>query len=87
MNFKGFFKVTGVDAYNFCSIAEGSFDILIESGLKQVDILPVVSIVENAGAIISDWQGNPLDLNSDGHVIAAGDSKLLPKVVEVLNAE
>ena len=34
MNFKGFFKVTGVDAYNFCSIAEGKYDVLIESGLK-----------------------------------------------------
>ena len=39
MKFKGFFKVTGVDAYNFCSIAEGKFDVLIESGLKLVDII------------------------------------------------
>ena len=57
MNFKGFFKVTGVDAYNFCSIAEGNFDVLIESGLKIVDILPILLIVKNSGAIITDWQG------------------------------
>ena len=57
MKFKGFFKVTGVDAYNFCSIAEGKFDILIESGLKIVDILPILLIVQNSGAIITDWQG------------------------------
>tara|TARA_B100001123_G_C15313648_1_gene1025320 strand:- start:1927 stop:2703 length:777 start_codon:yes stop_codon:yes gene_type:complete len=57
MKYKGFFKVTGVDAYNFCSIAEGRFDVLIESGLKAVDILPVILIVENSGAIITDWNG------------------------------
>ena len=57
MSFKGFFKVTGVDAYNFCSIAEGKFDVLIESGLKIVDILPILLIVQNSGAIITDWQG------------------------------
>ena len=57
MNYKGFFKVTGIDAYNFCSIAEGKFDILIESGLKIIDILPLVLIVKNSGAIITDWRG------------------------------
>ena len=57
MNYKGFFKVTGVDAFNFCSIAEGNFDVLIETGLKIVDILPIVLIVKNSGALITDWQG------------------------------
>ena len=71
---KGFFKITGCDAYNFCSIAEGKFDILIESGLKQVDILPVVSIVENAGAIISDWQGKMKFKN--GQVLVSSNNKL-----------
>ena len=46
MNYKGFFKVTGVDALNFCSISEGNFDVLIETGLKLVDIMPIVLIVK-----------------------------------------
>ena len=46
MNYKGFFKVTGVDALNFCSIAEGKYDVLIESGLKIIDIMPIVLIVK-----------------------------------------
>ena len=29
-NFKGFFKITGVDSYNFCSIAEGKLDVYME---------------------------------------------------------
>ena len=45
-----------MDAYNFCLIAEGKVDILIEAGLKPYDILPHLSILENQ-AIISDWKG------------------------------
>jgi fructose-1,6-bisphosphatase/inositol monophosphatase family enzyme len=74
MSFKGFFKVTGVDAYNFCSIAEGKFDILIESGLKIVDILPILLIVKNSGAIITDWQGK--NDFSKGQVLVSPNKKI-----------
>ncbi len=74
MKFKGFFKVTGVDSLNFCSIAEGKFDVLIESGLKEVDILPIYLIVKNSGAIISDWNGG--NNFSKGEVLVSPDSKI-----------
>ena len=35
-DYKHLFKITGIDAYNFCLIAEGKVDILIESGLKNM---------------------------------------------------
>ena len=44
-NYPYFFKISGIDAYNFCLLAEGKIDIIIESGLKQVDILPLVPII------------------------------------------
>ncbi len=74
MNYKGFFKVTGVDALNFCSIAEGNFDVLIETGLKIVDILPITLIVRNSGAYITDWQGNS-DF-SKGEVLVCSNKKI-----------
>jgi len=74
MKFKGFFKVTGVDAYNFCSIAEGKFDVLIESGLKIVDILPIVLIVKNSGAIITDWKGR--SNFKDGKVLVTPNKRI-----------
>jgi len=74
MNYKGFFKVTGVDAYNFCSISEGNFDVLIESGLKIVDILPIVLIVKNSGAIITDWKGG--NDFSNGKVLVSPNKKI-----------
>ncbi len=54
---KGIFKISGIDALNFCLIAEGKIDILLENGLKKVDFFPLISIIENSGAIISDWKG------------------------------
>lgn len=73
-NFKGIFKVSGVDAYNFCKIADGRIDVLIESGLKKIDIYPLIKIIENSGAIITDWNGKNNYKNGD--VIVAGNKKL-----------
>ena len=74
LNYKGFFRTTASDAYNFCSIAEGNLDALIESGLKSVDILPIIKIVESAGAIITNWNGEKKF--DDGKVIVASNKKI-----------
>ena len=74
-NYPYFFKITGIDAYNFCLLAEGKIDIIIESGLKQVDILPLVPIIKKAGGLIVNWEGKN-DL-SKGQIIACANRKLL----------
>ena len=84
LNYKGFFKVTGSDAYNFCSIAEGRLDALIESGLKQVDILPIIKIVESSGAIITNWKGHK-DL-SEGKVLVAGNGVIHKYLIKKINS-
>ena len=71
MTFKGFFKVTGADSLNFCSIAEGKYDVMIESGLKKVDIYPLKLIVENSGAILTDWEGKNIFKN--GRVLVSSN--------------
>ena len=75
-----FFKISGVDAYNFCLLAEGKIDIIIESGLKQVDILPMIPIVKTAGGIIVNWDGKN-DL-SKGQIIACSNEVLLKKFLK-----
>ena len=80
--YKGFFKVTGVDAYNFCSIASGKYDVLIESGLKIVDIMPILGIVKNSGAIITDWNGG---VNfADGNVLVSTNRKIHNNFLKML---
>ena len=44
--FKGIFKVSGIDALNFCLLSEGKIDVVIERGLKKVDYLPLLSIIK-----------------------------------------
>jgi len=81
--YKGFYKITGSDAYNFCSIAEGKIDVLIESGLKKVDILPLISIIRNSGAIITDWQGK--NEFKKGDVLVSANKKLHKKFLKIIN--
>ena len=82
-NYKNLFKITGTDAYNFCSIAEGKVDILIEAGLKLYDILPHLSILEKSGAIISDWKGGKNFLK--GEVIVSGNKYIHKKFLRYFN--
>ncbi len=81
--YKGFYKITGSDAYNFCLIAEGKVDVLIECGLKKVDILPLISIVKNSGAIITDWQGKTNF--SKGDVLVTANKNLHKKFLKIIN--
>ena len=78
-----FFKVSGADAYNFCLLSEGKIDIIIESGLKKVDILPIVPIIESSGGIITDWSGKK-DL-SKGQIIVSSNKNILVKFLNYFN--
>ena len=66
----------GVDCYATGLLACGLVDLVIERGLKVYDYMALIAVVEAAGGIITDWRGRPLDLTSDGTLLAAGDSAL-----------
>ena len=57
---------------------------MIESGLKLHDYAALVPVVEGAGGMMSDWQGNPLDAGSDGSVLALGEPARLEDVLEAM---
>jgi inositol-phosphate phosphatase/L-galactose 1-phosphate phosphatase/histidinol-phosphatase len=74
----------GGDCYNYGLLAAGHLDLVIEDGLKLYDFAALVPIVEGAGGLMRDWQGNPLTMTSDGKVIAAGDPRLIDLAVAAL---
>jgi histidinol phosphatase-like enzyme (inositol monophosphatase family) len=76
--------VFGGDCYNYGLVASGHIDLVIEAGLKLYDYAALVPVVEGAGGIMADWQGNPLDAASDGTVIALGDPARLEDVLEAM---
>jgi inositol-phosphate phosphatase/L-galactose 1-phosphate phosphatase/histidinol-phosphatase len=65
----------GGDCYSYGLTASGFNDLVIEASLGVYDHLPLVAVIEGAGGMITDWGGAPLNLNSDGRVIAAGDRR------------
>ena len=76
--------IYGGDCYNYALVASGHVDVVIEAGLKLHDFAALVPVVEGAGGMMSDWQGNPLDAGSDGRVIALGDPARLEDVLEAM---
>lgn len=76
--------VMGGDCYNYAMLASGQLDIVCEAGLKLHDFAALIPVVEGAGGTMADWNGDPLNADSDGHVIALGDPARLDDVVEAL---
>ena len=76
--------VWGGDCYNYGLLAAGHIDLVVESGLKLHDFAALVPVVEGAGGMMCDWNGEPLHAASDGHVIALGDPARLEDVLEAL---
>ncbi len=74
----------GQDGYAYGRIAKGELHLVVESGLKPYDFLPLVPIITGSGGLITDWQGQPLTLNSSGDVIAASSQSLHNQVRALL---
>ena len=74
----------GGDCYNYGLLASGHIDLVVESGLKLHDFAALVPVVEGAGGMMCDWNGEPLHAASEGDVIALGDAARLEDVLEAL---
>ena len=71
----------GGDCHNYGLLASGHLDLVVESGLQLYDFAALVPIVTGAGGAMTDWQGRPLDFDSKGQVIAAGDPALIEQAL------
>jgi inositol-phosphate phosphatase/L-galactose 1-phosphate phosphatase/histidinol-phosphatase len=74
----------GCDCYAYGLLASGHCDLVIETGLEPADYLPLVPVVKGAGGQIIDWEGNSLDFDSDGRVVAAASEELAKAAIEIL---
>lgn len=66
----------GGDCYSYGMLASGHIDLVMEAGLQPYDYLAVAPIIEGAGGIITNWQGEPLGLQSGGQVLASANATL-----------
>jgi len=79
------FKCYDGNCYAYGLLASGHCDLVVDFGLDPSDYLPLVAVITGAGGSITDWDGRPLRLDSDGRVIAAASRKLLEQAIETLN--
>ncbi|MGC1271297.1 MAG: inositol monophosphatase family protein [Croceibacterium sp.] len=76
--------IMGGDCYNYALLATGFLDVVCEAGLKIHDYAALVPVVEGAGGLMCDWNGEPLHGGSAGHVLALGDPARLDDVLEAM---
>jgi len=79
-------RVYGGACLNYGRLAEGRTDIAIDAGQQIYDFAPYRPIIEGAGGKITDWQGQPLTLASNGTILAAGDERCHAQALEVVNS-
>jgi histidinol phosphatase-like enzyme (inositol monophosphatase family) len=73
----------GTDCYAYALIAAGQIDLVIEAGLKAYDVQAPIAVIEAAGGIVTDWQGNPVW--DGGQVLAAASRDLHAEALALLN--
>jgi myo-inositol-1(or 4)-monophosphatase len=74
----------GAAAVDLAFVASGRLDGYWERGLAPWDLAAGVVLVEQAGGVVSGYDGSPLELGS-GRVVAAG-RRLHPELVAGLQA-
>ena len=76
-------KQIKLDALSYCLLAEGELDAVIETNLKTFDILPLIPILKNSGAIVSNWKNKPAE--NGGNILASRNKKIHSKLLKIIN--
>lgn len=71
------------DCYAFAMLASGFVDLVVETGLKPYDVMALISIVEQAGGVIKQWNGDAAE--NAGNIIAAATPQLCEQALQILN--
>ena len=74
----------GGDCYSYCMLAAGHLDLVCEAALKNVDLAPLVPLIENAGGVVSTWDGAPAE--QGGNCVAAATPELHRAALDLLQA-
>ncbi len=78
--------VYGTDCYAYGMLANGTIDLVVESTMGIYDFCALAPVVIGAGGVMTDWQGQPLSIKSDGRVVAAGDPRMHRRALDILSS-
>ena len=57
-------------------------DAVIEANLKPYDILPLIPIIKNSKAIVTNWKNESAE--NGGNILATSNKKLHKKILRLL---
>ncbi|HEY5339023.1 MAG TPA: histidinol-phosphatase [Rhizomicrobium sp.] len=72
----------GGDCYGHALLAMGFIDVIAESRLAPWDIAAIIPVVEGAGGIVSDWDGNAFAVGAS--TLVCGDRRVHEQAVALL---
>lgn len=73
----------GCDCYAFAMVASGHVDLACEPGLQSYDIVGLIPIIEQAGGVVTRWDGGPAEAGGD--ILASATRELHEAALAVLN--
>ncbi|MGO4909564.1 inositol monophosphatase family protein [Pseudorhodobacter sp. W20_MBD10_FR17] len=74
----------GMDCYGYALLAAGQVDLVIEAGLQTYDVQAPIAVIEAAGGIVTNWQGQPA--HQGGQILAAANADIHAAAMALLNA-
>ena len=74
----------GGDCYAYGLVASGFADAVVETGLQPYDYLALIPVIEGAGGVITDWEGRPPSIDSDGRIVATATPELHRAILDTL---
>jgi fructose-1,6-bisphosphatase/inositol monophosphatase family enzyme len=86
------FRNLGTTALQMAYVAQGGLVATIVNTPKLWDLAAGVVIGESAGAVFTDWQGNPIfpinpaDYQSERIPCLLANPKVQPKLIQMLNS-
>ncbi len=73
----------GTDAYGYCLLASGQVDVVMESGLQFYDYLPLLPILQGAGVVVTDWEGEQ-PIHESQAILATATESLNQSLLELI---
>lgn len=73
----------GCDCYAYAMVASGQVELVAENSLHIYDVAGIIPVVEQAGGIMTNWQGK--SCANGGQVLAAANREIHGQAMELLN--
>ena len=73
----------GFDCYAYAMLAAGHIDLVVETELKSYDIGALIPVIEQAGGMVTTWDGG--NALGGGRILAAANRDLHDAAMAILS--